>query len=121
MCLAEPPYGKGPKWGVADTRYGVAAEMFVVVADRFSPNRRFSGAARRRLIAAFVQMYKSAHGRQLRHARVEAAASRAQLAYSVDPSTAQRAQLEQALIKLSSLEVQALYDDEALERLVGLR
>ena len=31
------------------------------------------------------------------------------------------AQLEQALIKLSSLEVQAFYDDEVLERLVGLR
>jgi hypothetical protein len=58
---------------------------------------------------------------QLRRARVEAEASRAQLAYSVDPSTAQRTQLEQALIKFSSAEVQALYDDEALERLVGLR
>ncbi len=42
---------------------------------------------------------------QLRRARVEAEASRAQLAYSVDPSTAQRAQLEQALSKLSSPEV----------------
>ncbi len=58
---------------------------------------------------------------QLRRARVEAEASRAQLAFNVDPSTAQRAQLEQALIKLSSAEVQALYDDEVLERLVGLR
>ena len=58
---------------------------------------------------------------QLRRARVEAEASRSQLAYSVDPSPAQRAQLEQALIKLSSAEVQALYDDDILERLVGLR
>ncbi len=58
---------------------------------------------------------------QLQRSRVEAEANRAQLAYSVDPSTAQRAQLEQALIKLSSPEVQALYDDEVLERLVGLR
>ena len=58
---------------------------------------------------------------QLQRSRVEAEASRAHLAYSVDPSTAQRAQLEQALIKLSSPEVQALYDDEVLERLVGLR
>ena len=58
---------------------------------------------------------------QLRRARVEAEASRAQLAYSADPSTAQRVQLEQALIKLSSSEVQALYDDQVLERLVGLR
>ena len=58
---------------------------------------------------------------QLQRSRVEAEASRAQLAYSVDPSSAQRAQLEQALIKLSSAEVQALYDDEVLERLVGLR
>ncbi len=58
---------------------------------------------------------------QLRRARVEAEASRAQLAYGADPSTAQRAQLEQALIKLNSAEVQALYDDELLERLVGLR
>jgi hypothetical protein len=30
-------------------------------------------------------------------------------------------QLEQPLSKLSSAEVQALYDDEVLERLVGLR
>ncbi len=58
---------------------------------------------------------------QLQRSRVEAEASRVQLAYSVDPSTAQRAQLEQALIKLSSAEVQALYDDEVLERLAGLR
>ena len=58
---------------------------------------------------------------QLQRSRVEAEASRAHLAYSVYPSTAQRAQLEQALIKLSSPEVQALYDDEVLERLVGLR
>ncbi len=58
---------------------------------------------------------------QLQRSRVEAEANRAQLAYSVDPSRAQRAQLEQALIKLSSAEVQAPYDDEALERLVGLR
>ena len=32
-----------------------------------------------------------------------------------------KVQLEQDLIKLSSAEVQALYDDEVLERLVGLR
>lgn len=32
-----------------------------------------------------------------------------------------RVQLEQALSKLSSGEVQALYDDEVLDRLVGLR
>ncbi len=58
---------------------------------------------------------------QLQRSRVEAEASRAHLAYSLDPSTAQRAQLEQALIMLSSAEVQALYGDEVLERQVGLR
>jgi len=44
---------------------------------------------------------------QLRHARVE--------------TKANCDELEQALIKLCSPEVQALYDDEVLERLVGLR
>ena len=54
---------------------------------------------------------------QLQRSRVEAQASRAQLAYRLDASTARRAQLEQALIMLSSPEVQALYDDdELLER-----
>ena len=51
---------------------------------------------------------------QLQRSRVEAQASRAQLAYNLDASTARRAQLEQALIMLSSPEVQALYDDDEL-------
>ncbi|MCP9775655.1 hypothetical protein [Cyanobium sp. WAJ14-Wanaka] len=49
---------------------------------------------------------------QLRRARVEAEAQRAQLAYLLEPSAAHREQLEQVLSKLNSPEVRALFDDE---------
>jgi hypothetical protein len=88
--------------------------------DRRSEDARTAAEARDRAAEARERAARR-EAAQLQRSRVEAEASRAQLAYSVDPSTAQRAQLEQALIKLSSAEVKALYDDEVLERLVGLR
>ena len=58
---------------------------------------------------------------RFRRARVEAEARQAQLAYLARPSAANREQLEQVLSKLSSSEVRALFEDQALERAVGLR
>ncbi len=110
------------QWGVVC----ILASLAVVVIDAQLATRSRRREEDRRVEDALT----AAEGRdraarreaaQLQRSRVEAEASRAQLAYSVDPSTAQRAQLEQALIKLSSAEVQALYDDEVLERQVGLR
>jgi hypothetical protein len=110
------------QWGVVF----IAASLAVVAVDAQLATRSRRREEDRRIqdaLTAAEERDRSARreAAQLRRARVEAEASRAQLAYSVDPSTAQRAQLEQALIKLSSAEVQAFYDDEILERLVGLR
>ena len=58
---------------------------------------------------------------QFRRARVEADAQQAQLAYLARPSAANREQLEQVLSKLSRPEVRALFEDEALEKALGLR
>jgi hypothetical protein len=58
---------------------------------------------------------------QFRRARVEADAQQAQLAYLARPSAASREQLGQVLSKLSSSEVRALFEDEALEKALGLR
>jgi hypothetical protein len=58
---------------------------------------------------------------QFRRARVEAEARQAQLAYLAQPSVANREQLEQVLSKLSRPEVRALFEDEALEKALGLR
>ena len=58
---------------------------------------------------------------QFLRARVEAEARQAQLAYLAQPSVANREQLEQVLSKLSRPEVRALFEDEALEKALGLR
>jgi hypothetical protein len=58
---------------------------------------------------------------QFLRARVEAEARQAQLAYLARPSAANREQLEQVLSKLSRSEVRALFEDEVLEKVLGLR
>jgi len=58
---------------------------------------------------------------QFRRARVEAEARQAQLTYLARPAVDSREQLEQVLSKLSRPEVRALFEDEALERALGLR
>jgi len=58
---------------------------------------------------------------QFLRARVEAEARQAQLAYLAQPSVASQEQLEQVLSKLSRPEVRALFEDEALEKALGLR
>jgi len=58
---------------------------------------------------------------RFRRARVEAEARQAQLAYLARPTATSREQLEQVLSKLSSSEVRALFEDEALEKALGLR
>jgi uncharacterized protein YlxW (UPF0749 family) len=115
-------YPINQQWGI----WFIAASLAVVVIDAqlaTRSRRREEDRRIREALTAAEERDRAARreAAQLRRARVDAEASRAQLAFSVRPSTAQRAQLEQALIKLSSPEVQALYDDEVLERLVGLR
>jgi len=117
------------QWGI----WFIAASLAVVVVDAQLASRSRLRAAneaaenrdrRREEALARVRDANEAARReaaQFLRARVEADARQAQLAYLAQPSVANREQLEQVLSKLSRPEVRALFEDEALEKALGLR